>query len=434
MVRYLTLCALLLSAIPARQEDSSPQLLLRSDTTFDVFHSVLHASPKEWAAAFGAQRVSVLSTLRRRPPVAGAVHVWARCLGRHVRAYFFPEPLLDGNHELLPRYSAAVSLVNVSLIQFTVNGALIAPTVLGRAGERWGQGQRSQGALLSLLLPPNASAVVLGVRGWLRTLTVDVKQYCKHEQAAVRVSPPQLVLHNFLQDEPVEPVLDLVAFNAIWHAERYGSLSLVAVQSHQVALLASHAGMKAAAAAGALRIQAKPDYLPQLPGWPMFWQAVSENVALLRAWGTHNTLLFLDPDEFLLTPRRRLPNTEVRHAIVRHGAVVLPRAVFSCARCGVSGENISLAFSTRLRDAHVPEQYGKVGASGTEPRLVYVHFADPAPAALNASTALVAHVRDALGRNLELSAEAEAAKPVSLLEGDDAWSTAAAWLRPQAVA
>jgi hypothetical protein len=434
----------------------SADLLLRrehearaADTTF---YGVLHASPDEWAAAFApraARRASLPALLRgTRAPVAGALHVWARCLRQELRVYYFPEPLLDSDHAWLPRETAAISLVDVAQLEVTLDGKAMPAAVLGRAGARWGQAVRGQGGLISTRLERNTSVVALGVRGWLRELRFDVHRYCGAELSAAAdahitgivrraaASAPQLVVHTYLFDEPVAPVLDLLAFNAVWHAERYNSTHRVLVHSHQLSMLADHPGIAAAAAAGALEVEAKPDYLPLLPGWPMFWHAVVENVALLRAWGTHDALLFLDPDEFLLAPKPpggRWPSHAVRHEVARHGAVVLARAVFSCPHCGDRGGDVRSAFATRLRDARVPEQYGKVGANSAAPHLVYVHFADPAPVALNTTLALVAHVRDALGRSLQLSADAEAAPPLSLLAEDSAWRSACSWLRPQAI-
>lgn len=442
--RLLQSCWLLLALLcPAALAQpllgAAPLLRAAADTTF---YGVLHASPDEWAAAFAPRaprRASLPALLRHtRAPVAGALHVWARCLRRQeLRMYYFPEPLLDSEHAWLPRETAAISLVDVAKLQVTLDGKATPAAVLGHAGARWGQAVRGQGGLISTRLERNASAVALGVRGWLRELRFDVHRYCGATGASARrASALQLVIHTYLFDEPVAPVLDLLAFNAVWHAERYNSTHRVLVHSHQLSMLADHPGIAAAAAAGALEVEAKPDYLPLLPGWPMFWHAVAENVALLRAWGTHEALLFLDPDEFLLAPTPsggRWPSHAVRHEVARHGAVVLARAMFSCSRCGSLGGDVRDAFATRLRDARVPEQYGKVGANGAAPHLVYVHFADPAPVALNTTLALVAHVRDALGRSLQLSADAEAAPPVSLLAEDAAWRSASSWLRPQAV-
>lgn len=404
---------------------------------------MLHASPWEWEASLSAQaprRPSLAALLRRRkPPLPGPLHLWARCVGHTLRAYYFPDPLIDGEHAWLPRGSAAISLVNVAALKLSVlEGAAGPPkTTLGAAGERWGQSVRSQGGLLTVRLHRNASAVVLGVPGWLRTLTFDARRYClpRPERLDARGSE-RLLFHTYMFDTPVAPALDLLAFNARWHAERYSSVHVVQVHSTQEALLAAHAGVASAVAAGALRVESKPDYLPQLEGWPMYWHAVAENVALLRAWGTRATLLFLDPDEFLLTPPPRDgrgPGQSLQRAVALHGAVVLARAVFSCPRCGAAGTNTIAEFATRLRDARVAEQYGKVVATADAqvPRLVYVHFADPPPVAVNTSDALVAHVRDALGRSLELSAEAAVAPPVAL---DAAWSAASAWLRPQQIA
>ena len=264
--------------------------------TEGLFHSILVATREEWTSTFGDD-----------PHKFGALHVWIKCLIAEqevlqLRAYVFPEPYdVDFGHD------AAYSVVNVSYgpLILTVDGK---PPKEQRHSPMWGGHFVTNKRAASV--PTAFEVVSVGVAGWGSYFEFPLRLCALPSQK--RQNATQRIMHSLQWDlstsnqgaisHPINTSTFAAAVrrHALFHACYAGITTYeLVVQESSIPLFLESSDFEQIVRTGLVHFILKPPLPSFRHGKGLRWQALYQNLAILRHWGNNVRLFMFDPDEFL---------------------------------------------------------------------------------------------------------------------------------------
>lgn len=330
-----------------------------------LFYSVLESSTKEWNATF-----------RDDGKEQGPIHLWLKCRNSELRAYFFIEsrdslraraaelPISAGSFDV--RASAFGQALGHTPFAFVVENHHVSALHFDFA---YGGGEWTEQVPCT-----DRSMVSVGIRGWASFVWYPCRLCSTSKEripkSGTRAKPAiSVVLYDAERDANVHSVdwtqnTLLVAQHLLYHicTLNIKTYELISPES-MIPTLLSNSFLAASVRKGILRIITIPSNPPAIDGNPLIWQAVNNNLAILRHWQTDESLFFvIDTDEYLyLHPGRE---SSAKLELSTSDAFLIDRQTVLCAACGDVPE-----LSTFDKNAWVAAEhflgYGKVAVSSS---------------------------------------------------------------------
>lgn len=220
----------------------------------------------------------------------GPVHVWLRCVGNQVRGYAFHEALLSLNYHLAAEHTGKI-------VNMRINNVPVA-FMQNKAGFEFYWDVPS--AL-------HNTTIVLTVNGWLHSSILHLT----HCEAPVAPNKEiDLVMSVYTWDEVhygasrniplLQGVVNSIARHANYHICTL-NITYYEIEIHedQLAYYLSNSYIDEQHTKKRIRFVFKINHPAPLNIKSAAYQAIYENLAILRHWTKPTRLLFWDPDEYL---------------------------------------------------------------------------------------------------------------------------------------
>jgi len=273
----------------------------------DLEYATIIPSRLEWARTFNDSKIKYYSVF----------HIWIRCVNNGVRGYWFAEDVdnkalglsanQDGLESLLvkrpwnkhPVYAPG----NFNYFPMFANGYLISENYFGPGGGNF-----------FFKLNDKSRFLKLSIDNWLHYASFDMKKCeirTRSKSILHGIHRPgnfQYVMHVFTWQEAIQStdqINDIVT--AITRHVRYHKCVMgivfyeVVIQDAFIDIYLNNSHIVEAIQNGYLKLLMKGNRPGMLYSKNCYWQAVIENLSILRHWKRDPVkLMFWDPDEYLL--------------------------------------------------------------------------------------------------------------------------------------
>ena len=309
--------------------------------------------------------------------------MWARCLNHELRGYIFHESHNYGAHDgAIPMDARPFERFNL-----TIDGVVVKLR------------QTMSGVEFYHKIKPYSQELALEITGWLHYLSFQPSLYC-----SVKPNPPMLKFRGNITDYPlgVHPNYIMQIWNwdeeiqvksekfhrivvhtannfAYHHCKFKLSRYNIVIRRYQMEAYLKHPTIRKGVLEGIIHFIIKGNHPPITKGLNCNWQAIYENLMILRYWGEDVRLIFSDLDEYFYFPSSNL--LEVNRFNYYYSRVLYFRSNAYCENCPAHGHGFGKSFFSTHNFRKSKNHQEILGKNIIDPNRVccmYVHHANHA--------------------------------------------------------
>lgn len=294
-----------------------------------LYYSVITPSLIEWRYT--------LKDKNNSDELYGQLHVWMRCVGSHLRGYFFLETLSDDLRDLSS--NERVSLLSSKLLLYANNQLINSSIFTVGGGEFY---LNTDKVMMSSNYLRESLVVQITVADWKHFASFPLSQ-CIPGNGNLKQyvsKPPKYVMSVYLMEDSslqLDPAVQSHLAHSVSNHMNYHKCVLnissyeIVLERHQVVHLMNNPILRHAAENGFLTFLTKENSPPKVLGKHYKWQVVYMNLIVLRHWTKNVRVFLMDPDEFIRI--RPAMETELHLLLMKHHTVNFQRKMIVCADC-----------------------------------------------------------------------------------------------------
>jgi hypothetical protein len=335
-------------------------------------------------------------------PGYGPMHLWVRCINYEMRGFLYHEPIELGSLQGAARMDTDPfpTKANISIDgqQVSVRSSMV-------------------GAELYHKFDPMKKEIIIEIVGWLHFLSFQPDEYCTNKEIPPLIKSdtplssiamnvqPNYIMHIWNWDDILPPndskfhrIISFTANNFLYHScllklKRFQ----IVIRRGQLEYYLKHPVIRQGVANGLIYFFIKGNHPAMVKSLNCNWQAIYENVAILRYWKEDVRIIFSDIDEYFYVPPEKLPYFNQMNYY--HSRVLFGRSDLFCADCVDSAHGLGKSFLSSHSFLRVPDAYKILGKNIIDPNRVccqYVHHSNFAESTLwfNSNISFIMHFQN----------------------------------------
>ena len=341
----------------ALEKSSKPNYRYIDD---DLEYSVLIPSREEWASIFNDQHY-------------GPLHLWMRCVGNVIRAYFVIETLSDGPHLDLSQTAERERMYahNLTLL---ANGVPIKKVITGGGGEFFLTVNSTNRNFLT-----STDEVHISVEGWKHFAKFPIWRCSLPKDKST--GPAEYIMSTYTNDESstisntIPKMVTAIERHLLFHKCALNISSYeIPVELDHIPYFMANDLLAQFASTGFITFLIKGNHPGQYLGYNIKWYFLYQNLVILTHWRTGNKRIFFwDPDEYLHLPTHMI--SAFNEKLNTHSVVNFQRKTTICVDCDHNLPELGNSFANHtyvVSNNHLP---GKIVINPDEAGCMLVHFA-----------------------------------------------------------